>query len=492
MIFYLPLDESAGTLIYDLAPYSAYHQQILSVENISLGIINLSLDKNGNALIKQAFWSWEDKTIMEPFPIPGFRRVNENNPSYSEDMILKVESETELSLGKLILQDIITISFWIKVIPFAGSELNTLKLIENSFMGKVTMNIATDIEVNTKVLTLKYLSLVSVIKNLSSVNIELDENGWHFYSFSGNKPNRCWSLLSNKYGTDYNFDESSSIYIGDSGNLAYREWRLFGTGYTYLTHIKIYNKYFTPGYIFYHKDNVVNIPATKGLIGYWKLVLNYNRNSIDNLMATQSIELFEGAKGGVYWDSRYKKHDLLEIGGIKYENLIGNIEDYTYALEPDSNYSIPITKKPIIEHIWISFFYKTIEPSTELEIEFPGQFELYLDENSILFTKIIKEDLTKFTLNLDYSIGFNSWTHFLFGLDYSDRANVAMKYQIIQCSTSLIQATEDKTIAKEYYLFYHVQDIQIKVKNHAASLTHFTLWNQTISDMPNYYRYYIY
>ena len=413
-------------------------------------------------------------------PMAGFVKLNENSPYYSQDMLLKIENETEFTIGELPNLDAITSTFWLKVIPFTLSELNTFALLKVPNYFSIRMNVTTDADLNNKIITIFFIELyVDLEYIISHVSVPLDEGGWHFYSMSTSKYDKTWSLISNKFGTRFMFKVTGleAWQGGTSPKLL-----LFGSNYAYISQIKIWNKFFTPGYIYYQKDYVSNILDTN-LITYWKLDVN-SGNSLYNQINNKSMII---PKGTVFWDSTQKPRELLEIGEIKYNNIIGNVEDYTYVLEPESLYIIPINGS--LENLWISFFYKTEEPSTELEIEIPGKYELNVAENAVIITKTLAiVPFTKFTLNIDYPIGFNSWTHILIGLNYSNIANVAIKCQIIQCSTSLIQANESLSMVnKNTYLFLKGV-IQIKSKNHAAALTHFTIWNQT--DMPTYYRYF--
>ena len=399
-------------------------------------------------------------------------------------MLLKIENEVELDFAEIPNLNAITLTFWIKVIPFTLSELNTFALFSIPYRFQINMNITTDIVLNSKIITINFVQFEGVNKYLeyNSANISLDEGGWQFYSFTGNTNDGNWALISNKYGTHYNYRERN--LKGINSNFQYK-CKLFGNTYTYITQLKIWNKLLPPSYSFYQKDYVENI-RDNNLIGYWPLDTN-SGNVIYNQINNKYLTIPDGI---AFWDNTQKPRELLETGEIQYNNLIGNLEDYTYALEAESTYNIPIYGS--FEHIWISFFYKTEEPSSELEIEYPGQFKLEVEENTILFTKIINyETNAKLTLNIDYSIGFNSWTHFLIGLDYSDMNNVAIKCQIIQCSTSKIQITKDRNIVYEYRYFSTTRKIQIDAKSTAVFLTHFTIWNQMISDMPNYYRYFL-
>ena len=488
MVFYLPLDECAGTIISDQAPYTKYRQQILTNENISLGIIDFSVDEGENPSIKLPFWSWEN-TEISTLSVPGFTKVNGNNPTYNEDMILKIEDEIELSLGEIKVIDTITISFWIKVVPFLHTHIYRLTLLEGKRFAAIKMNAT--IEDGAKFLNIEFMRYQSTPLTISSVTMQY-EPGWQFYSASGNKYDSirhigAWSLLSNKYGTNYAYKRT----LFELGNDKMMEWKLIGHEYTYMTHIKIWNECLTPGEVLYQKDYILNPREYKSLVGYWKLDQNTG-NSLYNLIPkgnpyVENLDI-EIPEGTAYWDSTHKKHELLEIGEIKYNNLIEKIEDYTYVLEAESNYNISIVG--LFEHLWISFFYKAHDSSTELKIEFPWKFELNVDENTIVLTKYIDDNLPpQIILNIDYSIGFSSWTHFLIGMDYSDRVNVAIKCQIIQCSTSLIKTIEEGSAANEYYSPPNYKTIPISVKFFAASLNHFTIWNKTISDMPIYYRY---
>ena len=441
------------------------------------------MDEDGAEVLKRPIWIWEDGGIrpQKVLPMAGFVKLNENSPYYSQDMLLKIESETEFTIGELPNSDAITSTFWLKVIPFTLSELNTFALLQVPLYFSIRMNVTTDADLNYKIITISFIRQFVVIYNISHVSVPLDEGGWHFYSMSTNKHDKTWSLISNKFGTRFMF-ASAGLGTWQGGHPP--NILLLGNNYAYISQIKIWNKLFTPGYIYYQKDYVSNILDTN-LITYWKLDAN-SGNSIYNQINNKSMTI---PKGTAFWDSTQKSRELLKIGEIKYNNIIGNVEDYTYVLEPESPYIIPINGP--VENLWISFFYKTEEPSTELEIEFPGKSDLNVAENTVVITKILTNvPFAKFTLNIDYPIGFNSWTHILIGLNYSNIANVVIKCQIIQCSTSLIQVNESRSMVNKDPYFFLKGIIKIQTKYHAAALTHFTIWNQT--NMPTYYRYFKY